>query len=119
MALEKDLVGRQGSFLAADKVVKGHFIQGGHGGVSGNVPADAAALLVRPDHHGHGVPADDAFYAAFDFAVAGIIGLIFNRDGVYIRSRGNACKSHVPRKTMLLQAGKKIGRALGPAAEMT
>ena len=68
------------------------------------MPADAVTLLVRPDHHGHGVPADDAFDAAFDFAVAGICGLIFDGNGVYIRSGGNAGKLHVPRKTMLLQA---------------
>ena len=89
MPLEEDLVGRLRALFAAEEVVEGHFIERGGRGEGGDMPADAAAELVRADDHRHGVPADDALDAAFDLAVAGVFGLEFDRNGVDIR-RGRA-----------------------------
>ena len=89
MPLEEDLVGRLRALLAAEEVVEGHFIERGGRGEGGDMPADAAAELVRADDHRHGVPADDALDAAFDLAVARILGLEFDRNGVDI-GRGRA-----------------------------
>ena len=36
-------------------------------GVRGNMPPDPLGFPVRPDHHGHGIPPDDAFYFPFQF----------------------------------------------------
>ena len=79
VALKKDLVGRLPALLAVEEVVEGHLVECGGRGVGGNVAADARAFLVRPDHHRHGVPADDALDRAFDFAVAGIVAAAARR----------------------------------------
>src|SRR5580704_3368848 len=72
VALEEDLIGRFGSLLAVEEMVEGHFIERGGGGKGGDVAADAGAAFVGADDHRHSVPADDAFDAALDLAVARI-----------------------------------------------
>ena len=72
------------------------------------------ALFVRPDHHGHGVPADDAFDASLHLAVAGVIGLIFKCDGVHIRSCGNARKIARSAKNRAVAGGQEDRPAPGP-----
>ena len=94
MPLEIDLVGRLLALLAAEKVVEGHFVQRGGRSEGGDVPPDAGAELVGADDHRHRVPADDALDAAFDLAVAGVLGLEFGGDGVDIRSRRAGGERH-------------------------
>ncbi len=43
-------------------------------------------LVIRIDHHGHGVPADDALDAALDVAISRILRLIPGRDGIDVGS---------------------------------
>lgn len=46
--------------------------------------ADAGTAVITPEHHRHGVPAVDVFDAPLDLDVAGVGGLLFERDGVAI-----------------------------------
>ena len=74
MTLEVNLVGREPAFLAAEEVVERDLVKRGGRGKRRDVSADAGALLVRADDHHHRVPADDALDAAFQLAVAGVVG---------------------------------------------
>src|SRR5690606_17479694 len=76
MALEVNLVSGEIAFTAAEEMVVGNFIEGGGTGEGGNVSADTSdffAIFVDTgvgfDDHCHGVPANDAFNAAFDFTI--------------------------------------------------
>ena len=50
MALEEDLVAAAGVVLATEEVVEAHLVQGGGGGVAGDVPADPQAGTLRAVH---------------------------------------------------------------------
>ena len=82
VSLEVYLVGSVFVFGAFEEVVEGDFVEGRRGGVGGDVASDAVFFAVGADDHCHGVPADDAFDAAFEFAAAGVGGLGFDGDGV-------------------------------------
>ena len=53
--------------------------------VGGDVPTDPLQLAIRPHHHRHRVPADDALDPAFDLSVAGKLRLVVDRDRVDVR----------------------------------
>ncbi|MFO0965477.1 MAG: hypothetical protein U0793_07805 [Gemmataceae bacterium] len=77
MSLEVDEVAAARGVGAAEEVVEADLIEGGERGIGGNVAADAVGFEVRLDHHGHGIPAEDAFDAAFEAAIAVEVSLAF------------------------------------------
>ncbi len=86
MPLEVDHGRRCGpSVAAAEEVVVADFVQRRGRGERRDVAAErAVGLLVGPDHHRHGVPADDALDPAFDLEIAGIPRLLFEAGIVLI-----------------------------------
>ena len=85
VALKVDQVAGLLAIAGVEEMVEAHFQQGGQRGIGGNVAADAVVVLVLPDHHGHGVPADEALDAALHGAVAGIGHFVLDPDGVDVR----------------------------------
>ena len=88
VALEIHQVPAPLGVTAAEKMVEAHLVEGGDGGIGGNVPADAVFHPVGPNHHGHGVPPDDALDAPFDFPAAGVDRLLLQGDGVDVGGAG-------------------------------
>ena len=88
VTLEEDDVAGETIGATAEEVVEADLVQRGGGGVSADVPADVG-VLVRLEHHGHGVPSNEALDAAFDLAVAGEGGLVVGGNRVDVR-RGDA-----------------------------
>ena len=76
VALEVDGVAGLAVGLAPEEVVEADLVEGGGGGEGRQVAADAVGLLVGPDHHDRGVPADEGPDAALDVLVAGEPGLL-------------------------------------------
>ena len=50
--------------------------------------ADAGVLFVRPDHHGHGVPANQGFDTPLQLTVAGKGRLLVGGNGIQIGGVG-------------------------------
>ena len=84
MALEIDQVARLVAVARVEKVVESDFQKSRQRRVGGDVAADARVVLVLADHHGHGVPADQALDAALHGAVARVRNLILGTDRVHI-----------------------------------
>src|SRR6185436_11299700 len=82
VALKENKIG--GTIIAtAEEMVLRDLVKRRAGSETGNVTAEAVVLLVRIDDHRHGVPANDAFDTAFDFAVAGVFRLFPRRNGIH------------------------------------
>ena len=77
--------------------------------------ADARTFLVRPHHHRHGIPADDALDLPLQLAVAGIRGLLIGRDGVDIGRGGAGGEGHAAAKGLLLEP---LQEELGPLGSL-
>src|SRR5208337_3818001 len=121
MPLEEDLVGRHSALLTAKKVVESHFVKSRSRGVGGDMPADAAAGLVRANDHCHGVPANDALDAALDLAVAGIRRLKLDWNGIDVRSGRAGREGHANSESPFAEFfQEKLGAfaALRPADEV-
>ena len=58
------------------------------------MPPDIAIGTVRAYHHGHGIPAYQAFQASFDFATARKEGLFVGRNGIDIGCVGRKRQVH-------------------------
>ena len=86
-----------------EEVVEGDFVERGRRGIGRDVAADARAFLVRPHHHRHRVPADDALDLPLQFAVAGVRGLLIGRDGVDVGRGGAGDEGHAAAKGLLLE----------------
>ena len=71
MALEEDRV-RILAVTTAEEVIEGHLVERGRRRKRGDMTADAVFGAVRAHHHGHGVPAHEAFDSPLDFAATGI-----------------------------------------------
>jgi hypothetical protein len=82
MALVVNLIGTAGGVWTAEEMVEAHFVQTGAGCVRRQVSADTGELHVRPLHHGHRVPADDATNALLEQRVTGILALVVGRQRV-------------------------------------
>jgi hypothetical protein len=82
VALEVDEVPRVILAPAAKEVVEGHLVEGRRRRVGGDVTADALGDAVGADHHGHGVPANDALDPALDLPAAGVGHLLGRMNGV-------------------------------------
>ena len=102
MPLKVDQVARLAVIGCMEEVIEPHLEQRGEGGVGGNVAADAGIVLVLPDHHGHGVPADQALDAALHGAIARVCQFVFGTNGI-----------DVGRVQMNGQVGTLSPRALG------
>ena len=76
---------------AAEEMVVANFVKIGHGGVAGNVAADLGLIVLGLDDHGHGIPAGQAFDAALQFPIAGIMRLGPRRDGVDVGGADGLC----------------------------
>ena len=85
VALEVDEVAGLVAIVRVKEMIEADFEQRGQGCVSGNVAADAGIVFILAHHHGHSVPAGDAFDAALHGAVAGIRNFIIGPDGVHVR----------------------------------
>ena len=85
MTLKINHVGRRAIVPAAKKMIESYLIKRGRRSKGRNVAAEAVMNPVRLDHHGHGVPANVTFNAAFQFAIAGVSRFGFGRDGINVR----------------------------------
>ena len=83
MTLIEDLVACA-TLLAVEEVVEADLVEACRTGVGGEVSADAGVGLVRAQHHGGGVPANDVADARLHRLVAGEGGLVTRLDGVDI-----------------------------------
>jgi hypothetical protein len=115
VALEVDEVAGLIAVLAVEEVVVANLGERGERGIGGNMAADAGIVFVGADHHGHGVPAIEAFDAALNFAVARIGHLFLYRDGIDV-GRGELvrCLDAVERR-VIDEAAKQEGGAFGAA----
>ncbi len=84
MALVQDQVAGMIGARCAPEMVEADVVQRGAGGEAGNVAAQFARLAVRPHHHRHRVPADQAADAPLHRGVAGGLRLLRGRDRVDI-----------------------------------
>ena len=80
--LEVHLVAQEAVAPAVKEMVEAHLEQGCGGRVRGDVAANPVVFPVSSHHHRHGVPADDALDAAFDFAVARVRVLLVHGNRV-------------------------------------
>jgi len=92
VALEVDQVAARGIVLPPEEVVEADLVQSGGRGVGGDVPPDAALFPVGPNHHGHGIPAEDALHAPLDLPVSRESGLGMPGNGVQVRGVGGVGK---------------------------
>jgi len=90
-----------------EEVIERDLVERGRRGIGRDVPADAVALLVCPDHHRHRVPADDALDTALDVAVAGIRRLLLRRDGVDVGRADGLRRRNSGRPQPAQQVGQK------------
>ena len=116
VSLEVDQVAAGGVVLSAEEVVEADLVEGGGGGVGGDVSADAVVVLVGLDDHRHGVPADDGFDAALDVEVAGIGGLALDGDRVDVRRLRSNGQSDAGALGFDLQGLQEPRDAFGAAA---
>ena len=58
-----------------ETVMKTHFQHGRGGGIRCDMPPDPHATVRSPQHHGHGIPADDILDPLFKFDVTRILRL--------------------------------------------
>ncbi len=95
MPLEEDLVARTAVVFTAEEVVEAHLVERGRAGIGGQVPADTRRPVVRPQHHGHGIPADQPSQAPLELLVAGKERLLLGADGVDVAGLGQRRQAHV------------------------
>jgi hypothetical protein len=88
MPLKVDLVAVVVCALAVQEVIERHLVQSGGRSIRGYVAADPVLDHVGPDHHGHGVPTDDALDPALDLPAARIRWFLADGDCVDVRSVG-------------------------------
>ncbi len=92
VALEEHLVAAAGVAPSPEEVVVAHFVEVRGRGVGGDVAADADARALGPVDGHRGVPAHVGADALLDLLVAGVVRLVFDRDGVDVvgaRRRGD------------------------------
>ena len=87
VTLEEDVVAAAGVVLAAEEVVEADLVEGGDGGVGGDVSADFDAGALGARHLDGSVPADPAAVFALHGFVAGEVRFLVNGDGVDVGGR--------------------------------
>ena len=113
MALVVDLVTHARGILATEEVIEADLVQAGGGRERGEVAADARRGLVGPQHHGHGVPADQAADAPLHVLVAGKGRFLFRADGVDVARLGQRRQTDVKLAGALQQLVQHELGALG------
>jgi hypothetical protein len=88
VALEVDEVAAVGLGGGVPEVHLAHVVEGGGALEAGDVPAQLRGLLVGPEDHGQGVPADEGADAVLDGPFAGMAVLPLGRDGVEVGGVG-------------------------------
>ena len=73
---------------AAKEVIEGDVVDGGRGREAGDVPAQFQVFLGRPQHHGHGIPADEGANPSLQRPVSRHLRFLPGSDGVGI---GRSC----------------------------
>ena len=112
VALEEDVVTAAGVRLAAEEVVVADLVQGGRGGVGGDVAADAdAGPLGAVDHH-RCIPPDPVAVAPLDLLVAGEERLRLGGDGVDVVGGGQCREADVPLAGPAQQAQHEVAGPL-------
>ena len=87
VSLEEHVVAAAGVVLAAEEVVEADLVEGGDGGVGGDVSADFDTGALGARHLDGSVPADPAAVFALHGFVAGEVRLLVNGDGVDVGGR--------------------------------
>src|SRR5437879_6263156 len=112
MALKVGLVAASLGIRTPEEVVKPDLEKGGLGGKGGDMAADPLLVLVGPDHQGHGVPADQALDAPFDFPAARERDLVLRMNTVDIRGVGRERQLNPGNDGPSLQLAKQIAGPL-------
>jgi hypothetical protein len=112
MALVVDLIAGLAVVLAAEEVVETHFVEAGSGGVGGQVAANTGEVMIGADHHGGGVPPDDAADAKLQLLVAGERRFVLGRDGVDVRGLYRLGDTHVEEACLLQDLAHQEMRAV-------
>ncbi len=98
-----------------EKVIETDFVQRGGRREGRDVPADAGLVLVRAQHHGDRVPANQALDAALDFLAAGERHFLLGRQRVDVRRVGAERKPDAAAARMFAELLQQLSRARGPA----
>src|SRR5712692_1915416 len=86
MALEINRITLELLRPSPEEMVEADFEERGGRSIRGNMAANTVVESIRANHHGQGVPADQAFDPALNLLVAGEHSLFLHGDGVYVRS---------------------------------
>jgi hypothetical protein len=114
MALEINQVAAAGGIRPPEEVVEADLKEGRGRGIGRDMAADSRRVLVGPDHHGHGVPADQALDAALDFAAAGVRRLLVGRDSVNVGRVGSKRGGHALAIGLVLELGEQKPSPIRP-----
>ena len=113
MPLDEEAIAAAGRIGALEEMVEADLVERRGRGVGRNMPAVMAA-----SDHGHGVPAEQAFDFAFQFAVAGELRLLVGRDGVDVgRVEAGRCADTVA-KCRQLHLREQIAGAFRAVANL-
>ena len=91
VALIINKIARLIAVAAAEEMVEGHFADGGQRGKGRDMAANVGVVFIGAHHHGRGVPANDAFNAAFERPVTRIRRFFMRGNGVQIRRVDLGC----------------------------
>ena len=86
MSLEVNEVARLVAVAGVKEMIEADLKQRCQRGIGRDVTTDSRVFLVLTMHHRHGIPASQAFHAPLELAIAGIWDLLFDGNGVDVRS---------------------------------
>ena len=93
MPLEVDLISAILVITATEEVVESDLVKGRGRSVGGDMSTDPGLLAIGADHHGHGIPANDALDPTLDLAVAGEANLLMPGDRIDVGRVGRVRKA--------------------------
>src|SRR5713101_2431552 len=99
--------------VRAEEMIETNFKQRRGRGVCGDVPANIVLDTIGANHHGQGVPANQALDAPLDFLVAGKQGLQTRRNRVGVGGVCGKGSRHARELRALAQALEDIARGFG------
>src|SRR5713101_6433731 len=113
VALKIDNVSFELIGVRAEEMIETNFKQSCGRGVGGDVPANVVLDTIGTNHHGQGVPANQALDAPLDFLVAGKQGLEAGRNRVGVGGVCGKGSRHAGQLGALAQALEDIARDFG------
>ena len=116
VSLKVNLVPRAAVILAAEEVVKTHFVQRGRRSVGGDVSSNTVVDHVGPGYHDRRVPANQAADALLDPLISREQGLFFRRDRIDVRSLNELGNPNVQHSGSIEDSLKEILTAHTPVA---